>query len=85
MGLDRYGTEASGVASTIIEWPELRFPPINLWVMAALPTQAAAHNRRTQRPVFSERKRTALHNLMAGREIRQRNIRMQMQRLLATR
>ncbi len=74
-----------------IDWPELRFPPINLWVMAALPHAAArpaehaARTHRKQRPVASHRGELALHHLMPGQAISRRNIRMQMQRLLAAR
>jgi len=71
-----------------INWPELRFPPINLWAMAAMPQiveQALA--RRKQRPVFSVAtqagERIALHHLSTSHG--RRDIRMQMQRLLTSR
>ncbi len=53
-----------------IDWPELRFPPINLWVMAALPRAGMPH--RKQRPVAPSRgvqgaQAPALHEWMQGR------------------
>lgn len=53
-----------------IAWPELRFPPINLWVMALLPgsnppkafhLDMATHTR--QRPVLSAKRARALNKL----------------------
>jgi len=71
-----------------IVWPELRFPPINLWVMAAMPgvvEQPRSH--RKQRPVFSATQtsgeKIALHHLSISHG--RRDIRMQMQRLLTSR
>ena len=32
-----------------ITWPELRFPPINLWVMATMPSQSSEEDTRTHR------------------------------------
>jgi len=78
-------------AAVSINWPELRFRPINLWVMAALPYTAArpakhaTRKHRKQRPVASQRGKMALHHLMLGQGISRRDIRMQMQRLLAAR
>ncbi len=83
--------DTSGVAVQHIDWPELRFPPINLWVMATLPCQVkdATHNHRKQRPVFSTGKnggkRTALHHLMSQQRASQPDRCTQIQRLLAMR
>jgi len=71
-----------------INWPELRFPPINLWAMAAMPQMIEqARSHRTQRPVFSASQtageKTALHHLSTSHG--RRDIRMQMQRLLTSR
>jgi len=57
-----------------IKWPELRFPPINLWVMASLPgskpskvfhLDMATHTR--QRPGFSAKRPNALNSHVNGR------------------
>jgi len=71
-----------------IHWPELRFPPINLWAIAAMPQMIEqARSHRKQRPVFSVAQtageKMALHQFRTrhGR----RDIRMQMQRLLTSR
>ena len=47
--------DTSCVASTkTIEWPELTFPPINLWVLNSSPVLSdngeSTHNYRSQRP-----------------------------------
>ncbi|NOR72837.1 MAG: hypothetical protein GQ467_03090 [Mariprofundaceae bacterium] len=55
-----------------IKWPELRFPPINLWVMASLPgskpskafhLDMATHTHRRQRPGLSAKRPNALNKL----------------------
>jgi hypothetical protein len=71
-----------------IKWPELRFPPVNLWAIAAMSQMIEqARSHRKQRPVFSVAQSTgekmALHQFRTSRG--RRDIRMQMQRLLASR
>jgi hypothetical protein len=51
-----------------LEWAALRFPPVNLWLLAG-----AAGQNRSQRPGMTARHADALHNF--GRE--------QMYRILA--
>ncbi len=59
-----------------IAWPSLRFPPINLWVMASLPgskpskwpgSNTAAHTRRRQHPGLSAKRPNALNSHVNGR------------------
>ncbi len=65
-----------------IGWPELRFPPINLWVVATLPAADASAGRQ-QRPAAASGKPT-LHHLSKDREGRP-DACLLMQRLLAAR
>jgi len=48
-----YFGDTSCVAEKKIEWPEMTFPPINLWVLAASPVLSNGfentHNYRSQR------------------------------------
>ncbi len=68
-----------------IEWPALRFPPINLWVMAALPQTAQPVTRR--RPALHGRKACAENPVppMSQRGPAHADVRAQLQRLLAMR
>jgi len=49
-----------------IEWPELRFPPINLWVLAGSPVLSHGsentHNHRPQRPGMTGNHANSLRN-----------------------
>jgi len=52
-----------------IAWPELRFPPINLWVVASLSSEwkpkaslVNAHTHRRQRPGVSAKRPNALRS-----------------------
>lgn len=72
------------VASVVkrIEWPDLKFPPINLWVVASLPSgwspvsaDKAARTHRRQRPGVSAKRPNAL----------QKNIQRRLESILAVR
>jgi len=52
-------------ATKHIEWPELRFPPINLWVLAGSPVLSDGlentRNHRLQRPGMKNNHANSLH------------------------
>jgi len=60
----------ASLASHKIVWPELRFPPINLWVVASLSSGRSpkgsllgTHMHRRQRPGVSVKRPNALRKL----------------------
>lgn len=51
-----------------VDWPELRFPPINLWVMPAGSVEPTIHAaRRTRQPAPIHTPRTQIMQLLAAR------------------
>jgi len=64
--------DTSCVAETQnIQWPELRFPPINLWVLAGSTVLSngfeSTHNHRSQRPGMKGNHANSLHYFEHGR------------------
>lgn len=48
-----------------IQWPEMKFPPINLWALNSSPVASrdgeSAHNHRSQRPGMNEHENSLQH------------------------
>jgi len=51
-----------------LEWPALRFPPINLWVMPAWQgISMKQHRRKTRNSIEAQKLRHTFLNLLAAR------------------
>jgi len=60
-----FGDTSCAASAKSMEWPELTFPPINLWVLASSPVASSegesTHNHRPQRPDMNNHEKALQH------------------------